>query len=146
MRTPSCDSTAAVARVSSPSRKPRMRESPSAMAASISARCETDLSPGTCTLPCKGWPGWLIQSRRFNRIPSKCDQSSSGQRHRIGAQNPYGRRRLANLFYGSLQRRIVNMAGDIDEERVLPLAGVRGPRFDAVQTDAMLGERAQHIV
>ncbi len=62
MRTPNCDNTAAVARVSSPSRKPLIRESPSAMAASISARCETDLSPGTRTLPCSGWPGWLLQS------------------------------------------------------------------------------------
>src|SRR5690606_410504 len=47
---------AAVARVSAPSRKPSMREVPSASAASITARCEMDLSPGTSSVPRSGWP------------------------------------------------------------------------------------------
>ena len=42
---------AAVASTSAPSSRPLMRLSPTAMAASISARCEIDLSPGTVVDP-----------------------------------------------------------------------------------------------
>ncbi len=38
------------------------------------------------------------------------------------------------------------MAGDVDEERVLPLARMRRARLDAVQADAVLGERAEHVI
>src|SRR5690606_40721946 len=51
----------AVARVSSPSRKPSTVDTPSASAASITERCETDLSPGISTLPRNGCPAVAIQ-------------------------------------------------------------------------------------
>ncbi len=95
IRTPSWASTAAVARVSSPSRKPRIRERPSAMAASIRARCEIDLSPGTRTLPCNGPAAWLLQSHRVfkatppDRIPAR---GSSRPIHRCRVRRPAGRR------------------------------------------------------
>ncbi|MDR6137521.1 hypothetical protein QE438_000825 [Pseudoxanthomonas sp. SORGH_AS 997] len=57
MRTPRRSKIAAVARVSSPSRKPSTREVPSASAANITARCETDLSPGMASPPCSAEPG-----------------------------------------------------------------------------------------
>jgi hypothetical protein len=53
---------AAVARASSPSRKPSMRDTPSAIAASISARCDTDLSPGTSISPRNAVPREACQS------------------------------------------------------------------------------------
>ena len=60
--TPSERNTAAVARVSSPSRKPVIRDSPSASAASMIARCEMDLSPGTVISPRIGPEGRLVQT------------------------------------------------------------------------------------
>jgi hypothetical protein len=63
MRTPSCCRMRAVARVSSPSRKPRMCAVPSAIALSMRARCEIDLSPGTRSRPRMAPPRRAIQSR-----------------------------------------------------------------------------------
>jgi hypothetical protein len=62
MRTPSRSKMRAVARVSSPSRNPVMRELPSASAASITARCEIDLSPGTVSVPESPLPARANQS------------------------------------------------------------------------------------
>ena len=67
MRTPICANARAVARVSSPSRNPLMRDVPSASAASMTARCEIDLSPGTRSSPRNGPAGALIQSTRADR-------------------------------------------------------------------------------
>jgi hypothetical protein len=65
MRTPNRANTAAVARVSSPSRNPSMRDTPSAIAASMIARCDTDLSPGTTISPPSGPLRPATQSRRI---------------------------------------------------------------------------------
>src|SRR5690606_30975567 len=54
--TPIAEKMAAVARVSSPSRKPSMRDVPSASADSMIARWEMDLSPGMASSPRRGWP------------------------------------------------------------------------------------------
>ncbi len=62
-RTPICAKIEAVARVSSPSRKPSICETPSANAANITARCETDLSPGISSVPCRAEPLRAIQYR-----------------------------------------------------------------------------------
>ncbi len=51
MRTPSAPSARAVARQSSPARKPLICVSPSASAPSSSARWEIDLSPGILSVP-----------------------------------------------------------------------------------------------
>src|SRR5690606_25038816 len=59
--TPIAEKMAAVARVSSPSRNPSMREVPSASADSMIARWEMDLSPGMASSPRRGWPGWASQ-------------------------------------------------------------------------------------
>src|SRR6478672_6562144 len=61
-RTPMAAKAAAVARVSAPSRNPSIRDVPSAIAASMTARCEIDLSPGTVRQPFSGVPGPAIQS------------------------------------------------------------------------------------
>ena len=61
IRTPMREKIAAVARVSSPSRKPSMVETPSASAANITARCDTDLSPGISISPCSGLPEETVQ-------------------------------------------------------------------------------------
>ena len=61
MRTPIRAKIAAVARVSSPSRKPSMVDTPSARAANITARCEIDLSPGIRRLPRSGCPAPAVQ-------------------------------------------------------------------------------------
>ena len=62
--------TAAVARVSSPSRNPSMREVPSASEANMIARCDTDLSPGTVSSPVSGPPCPASQSRRGTLMPA----------------------------------------------------------------------------
>ena len=81
-RTPMRAKIAAVARVSSPSRKPSMRDTPSASAANITARCETDLSPGMSSTPCRGWPllaiqwGWeVMRVSLVVRLPCRADQA-----------------------------------------------------------------------
>jgi hypothetical protein len=45
-----------------------MREVPSAMAASMMARCDTDLSPGTSSAPDNAPRGDAIQSSRRHRL------------------------------------------------------------------------------
>src|SRR3712207_7749061 len=53
-RSPIARKAAAVERTSSPSESPSMRLLPTAIAASIKARCEMDLSPGTEAVPVSG--------------------------------------------------------------------------------------------
>jgi hypothetical protein len=105
IRTPSCASTAAVARVSSPSRKPRMCDVPSAIAESIIDRCDTDLSPGTTTSPCKAVAGWLIQSRRC--APLMAGPPGRRPTHALGphaAPCPSGRPAAARHRYDPTRR------------------------------------------
>jgi len=59
--TPSCCIAWIVLRLSSPCKKPEMWLSPSAMAASITARCDIDLSPGTRIEPLTPVPGLQIK-------------------------------------------------------------------------------------
>ena len=44
-----------------------------------------------------------------------------------------------------LHRLVVDVAGQVDEEAVLPLGVVRGPRLDAVHADAVARERAEYV-
>jgi len=61
MRTPMARNAFMVLRQSSPVRKPRTSDWPSAREASITARCEIDLSPGTRTVPENEPPGWTVK-------------------------------------------------------------------------------------
>ena len=62
-RTPIADSAASVEAQSSPSRKPWISVVPSAIAPSIAARCDIDLSPGTRTSPLTWAPGLVTKVR-----------------------------------------------------------------------------------
>ena len=54
-------SAAAVRITSSPSSKPSIPLSPTASAASMRARCDIDLSPGTRRLPARPWLGCALK-------------------------------------------------------------------------------------
>ena len=69
MRTPKRSKMAAVARVSSPSKNPSMVDVPSANAASITERCDTDLSPGMVNTPCNGAPACAVQFKPLTPSP-----------------------------------------------------------------------------
>ncbi len=77
---PAAQNARAVARVSSPSRKPLMREVPSASAASMIARCEIDLSPGTRTSPRSGPAGAPVQLDAAPRHGSAVQQAARFRR------------------------------------------------------------------
>lgn len=55
------------------------------------------------------------------------------------------RRMLLQFGQRLLHRLIVDMAGQVDEEAVLPLGVVRGPRLDPVHADAVTRERAEYV-
>src|SRR5690606_28101698 len=165
MDTPMRRKIVSVARASSPSRKPSMREVPSASEASMIARCETDLSPGTASSPCSGAPFEAIQSmsvplliayppagdsslyacvpspsRRRRGVPPpgyrRDPAGCSGHRDRIRAEHAHVPGEIVDLGERILQRRLVHVSLHVDEEGVLPDRAMRGPRFDPVHADA----------
>src|SRR5213076_780229 len=64
--TPSRASEAAVEATSAPGAAPRTTQRPVAIAARISARCDTDLSPGTARSPCSRSTGENVTSIRLD--------------------------------------------------------------------------------
>ena len=81
MRTPSCAKIAAVARVSSPSKNPSIVEVPSANAANITERCETDLSPGMARVPRSEVPA--LARQLLPLTPSPHPALPAGARFRV---------------------------------------------------------------
>src|SRR5690606_15970131 len=129
IRTPMRSKIAAVARVSSPSRKPSMVEVPSARAANITDRCETDLSPGMSRVPRSGCPAVATQccgdcdiiapSDSVGRRPGG-QRRGSGHGDRVGTEHLDLGYVLLQLRQRLLHRLVVHVAGQVDEERVLP--------------------------
>ncbi len=70
MRTPNWLNILAVARVSSPSRKPLTCVGPSAKAPKMMARCEMDLSPGTRNRPCRPDERAAVQVKLMTERPA----------------------------------------------------------------------------
>src|SRR5690606_16450668 len=165
IRTPIRRKIASVARASSPSRKPSMFEVPSAMDASMIARWDTDLSPGTVIEPRSGAPRDAIQSvpvtlllpmwssRRIGgkgraRTVAAARRWRRASRHgdRIRAQHADVAGEIVDLRQRVLERGFVHVPLHVDEEGVLPHRAMRGPRLDPVHADRAARERLQDAV